>query len=314
VRAGNYPGVTIADRTNLPAGAKVEIHPAPGENVVFLEEVVIKTHDLVVDGGDTAGVDEPDRFQINGDQGGSDQAASFGWGNNSPRVTGNVFEDVHARNVNFDDGSRGNTARFNNIGPSNLGGRNLCSDLVQSGEAQFTVEFNTIHDNLGTGCGGAHIDALDLNPDDTGSVVRGNRIWWCGTQCIFAGDPGRMLIEHNMIEETNACGDGCDGPQELAVMGDVEVRFNTIEGGTGYGREPDRPGNANVHHNVFLSGPGCSTDTSGAVLVSCTNNVSCAPRLADGSLWTNVDRQARYALDPNDSCSAGKGASDPRIP
>ena len=230
------------------------------------------------------------------------------------------MEDIHARNVYFDDDSHGNNFRYGDVGPSTLGGPNLCSDLVQSGDAQFTVEFNLVHDNLGTGCGGAHIDAMDLNPDTAGSVIRGNRIWWCGTQCIFSGDPGKMLIEDNMVEETNACGSGCDGPQEIAVMGDVTLRYNTIEGDDGYGLNPDRPGNAEVYGNIFLTKyTGCAG--GGTVQVSydrnvfapgsvtCGTNASfCTPRLAStGNTWTNVDQQADFHLAANDTCALGAG-------
>ena len=133
------------------------------------------------------------------------------------------------------------------------------------------IEYNQIHDNKSTGCNGAHIDALDLNV--TNGIIRGNRIWWCGTQCIFSGDPGSMLIENNMIEETNACGSGCDGPQELAVMGTVTFRYNTIEGDDGYGRDPDRPGNAEVYGNIFLSNHGAGCGGSGAVKTNFHDNV-----------------------------------------
>jgi hypothetical protein len=246
----------------------------------------------------------------------------FGWGNNSPRVTGNVVEDMHARNVYYDDGSSGNTFRYGEVGPSNFGGQNLCSDLVQSGDAASDTEYNIVHDNLPTGCNGAHIDAFDLNPADSpASIVRGNRIWYCGTQCIFTGDPGNLLVENNMIEETNACGSGCDGPQELAVMGTTTVRYNTIEGGDGYGRDPDRPGNATVYGNIFL-GSAYTCAGGGTVSVSYDHNIYppgsqncgtnaklCTPRLADGNLWTNTDRQADYHLAATDTCALGAGSN-----
>jgi hypothetical protein len=129
-----------------------------------------------------------------------------------------------------------------------------------------------------------------------------------------------MLIENNMIEETNSC-DDCRGPQELAVMGDVVVRYNTIEGADGYGL-PDRPGNAIVYGNIFLD----SYDTclgGRNVTVTYSNNVygagskgcgprrkSCTPRLADGSLYRNVDRKADYHLYPTDTCAIGAGDPD----
>lgn len=321
VKGGTYGAQNIANRSGITG---VTIRPAPGESAVFTQEFNIKTHDLVIDGGDQTGVNEPDRFQVNGDQDGSDMGLDFGWGNNSPAVKNNVVEDVHARNVYYDDDSSGNNFRYGEAGPSNLGGKNLCSDLVQSGDAQFVVEYNLVHDNLDTGCGGAHIDAMDLNPADSPqSVVRGNRIWWCGTQCVFTGDPGSLLVENNMIEETAACGSGCDAPQELALMGNTVVRWNTIEGDTGYGCEscsPGRAGNANVTHNLFLSSQGCDTDNGGIVVVACDSNVFvrdpggtnskvCTPKLVSG-LYTDIDRQAQYELASDDTCARGIAGAD----
>jgi hypothetical protein len=153
-------------------------------------------------------------------------------------------------------------------------------------------------------------------------VVRGNRIWWCGTQCIFTGDPGKLLVENNMIEETNACGSGCDGPQEIALMGDTVVRYNTVEGDDGYGCNscsPTRPGNTVIYGNVFLSSyGGCA---GGGVVtadydynvfapggVSCgAHSKTCTPRLASGDTWTNTDRQADFHLAANDTCALGAG-------
>ena len=57
------------------------------------------------------------------------------------------------------------------------------------GAGTSSSPYNLIHDNIGTGCGSVHIDALDLYMVE--GVIRGNRIWACGTQCIFTGDPAR---------------------------------------------------------------------------------------------------------------------------
>ncbi len=215
----------------------VRLQAAPNENVILDNGMTIRTHDLIFEGGGTVGVNEPDRISVYGENG-SESAIDFGRGNNSPNVKGNVIEDVHTRNVYYDDDSTNDTVRYSEVGPSDFGGNgNLCADLIVTGHTfNPVIEYNQIHDNKGTGCNGAHIDALDLNV--VNGIIRGNRIWWCGTQCIFSGDPSSMLIENNMIEETNACGDGCDGPQELAVMGDVTFRYNTIEGDDGYGATP----------------------------------------------------------------------------
>ena len=191
----------------------------------------------------------------------------------------------------------------------------FCGDLVLTDRvSNAVVEYNLIHDNLMAGCTGAHIDALDLNMDN--GVIRGNRIWSCGTQCVFTGDPGSMLIENNMIEETNSCGD-CGGPAELALMGTNVVRYNTIEGGDGYGL-PDRPGNSTVYANIFLGATYCQTNVANVSVTysfniwlsgsGCGSNPKvCVPRLANGSLWTNTDRQADFHLASNDTCAVGAG-------
>ncbi len=291
---------------------------APNDTVTLDNGMTIRTHDLILEGGSTVGVNEPDRILVYGAVG-SESAVDFGRGNNSTNVKNVVVENVHTRDVYYDDATSNNTVRYSEIGPSDFGGNgNLCADLIVTGRTfNPVIEYNVIHDNKSTGCGGAHIDALDLNV--VNGVIRGNRIWWCGTQCIFSGDSGSMLIENNMIEETNACGSGCDGPQELAVMGDVVFRYNTIEGDDGYGRDPDRPGNATVYGNVFLTKYGCAG--GGAVKVSYDNNVFppgssncgtnakfCVPRLAStGNLFTNVDQQADFHLASNDTCALGAG-------
>jgi hypothetical protein len=315
LRGGTYGGQSVSARSL----GQVVVSVAPNETASIDGSLVIHSANVVIEGGGTFGVNEPDRLEVFGEQA---PASGTAIDLDAPNVT---VEDVHTRNFFWFDGADNGGIRYSEVGPSDFGGNgNLCGDLVSSEHVTGAfVEYSLVHDNKSDGCGGAHIDAFDVNFTD--GVIRGNRIWWCGTQCIFTGDPGSMLIEHNVIEETNACGSGCGGPQELAVMGDTEIRYNTIEGGTGYGLEPDRPGNANVHHNVFLTYGGCSNDTSGAVRVVCDSNVfpsggggtnakACVPRLLDGTLWSNVDRQARFRFDPADTCSSGRGASDPKIP
>lgn len=305
----------------------VTFQVAAGQTATIDGRILVRTHDITISGGDTLGFDDPDRLIVEGTSG-AEPAVDFGRGNNSSGVHHVVFEDVHTRNVYMDDGSHDNTFRDGEIGPSIFGGNpNLCADLVVTGDVvNPSIIGNSIHDNHSDGCGGAHIDALDLNV--TGAIIKGNRIWWCGTQCVFTGDPGtNNLLEDNMIEETNACGSGCDGPQEVALMGDWTVRWNTIEGDQGYGKESStdpRPGNANVNHNLYLSLHGSCDDTSGIVWVNYDSNVwappgntcatannstACTPRLAGGTLYSDTDRQADYTLAPNDTCALGKAGA-----
>ena len=322
IRGGTYPTQNVRDRPDLPLGSAIIVfHPAPGENVTVNGSLELYGHDLIFDGGDRPGVNETNRVTVTGENAPDEESLGMrdNQGSQRGQHRGLVVEDVHIRNVKTS--SDFSTLRYSEVGPSDLGVGNLCSDLVQSADEPtdgWVIEYNIVHDNKNDGCNGAHIDAFDVYV--TNGVIRGNRIWWCGTQCIFTGDPSSILIENNMIEETNACGSGCDGPQELAVMGTTTVRYNTIEGDDGYGRDPDRPGNATIYGNLFLSkynhcagGGAVSASYDRNVFapgnITCgTNSKACTPRLADGNLYSDVDRQADYHLAANDTCALGAGS------
>jgi hypothetical protein len=321
IKGGSYPDQRVDDRPDLPLGSEtIAFHPAPRESVTF-PGLIMFGHDVVLDGGDTVGVNEPNRITFTGtDVGGRsidvrDDIPSIADHHQHRDVT---IEDVHTRNVYYT--ADYSTFRFSEVGP-NIPCQSGADDLVLSGDEPvqgWVIEYNIIHDNrldLCPGYGG-HADALDLYLEN--GVVRGNRIWWCGTQCIFTGDPGSMLIEDNMIEETNACGDGCASPGELVLMGTNTVRYNTIEGSDGYGRDPDRPGNSTIYGNLFLTRhDNCAS--RGVVRVTYDHNVFpprsncgsnaeyCVPRLADGRVYTNTDRQADFHLATNDTCAVGAG-------
>jgi hypothetical protein len=250
-----------------------------------------------------------------------------------------LVENVHSRNVYFDDDSHDNTYRYGEIGPSELGSPgDLCSDLTQSGEAEGFIEYNDIHGGHDD-CGGVHIDAIDLNPPDAGlgvTEIRGNHIWDCGEQCFFVGDPGTWLFENNMVEESSfAFADA----QEIAGMGTGTFRFNTIDGDVGeWGKEdptpgdgctaPDdcRPGDVDVYGNLFLEGSPDCDDTTGIVTSDWTNNIwptagstcdgakVCTPRMSDGNLWTNTDRNANTHISNTDTCARGFGTGNPATP
>jgi hypothetical protein len=326
IRGGSYGSQRIRDRSNLSLGSKaIVFHPAAGQDVTVTGSVQIYAHDLVFDGGDTVGVNEPNRITITGE---SDSEESLGMRDSQTSAQRGqhrnlVVEDVHIRNVKTS--SDYSVLRFSEVGPSDLKG-NLCSDLVQTADEPtqgWVVEYNLVHDNKSAGCGDAHIDAFDVYMVD--GVIRGNRIWWCGTQCIFTGDPSSILVENNMIEETRACGSGCAGPQELALMGTFTVRYNTIEGDDGYGKDDPRDtrrGSGEVYGNVFL-GPAkytCRDQGSSVIRVNRHNNVYppgssscgsapkfCTPRLANGSLYTDGDRQADFHIAASDTCARGAG-------
>lgn len=320
IKGGSYPDQRVEDRPDLPLGsATIAFHPAPRESATF-PGLIMFGHDVVLDGGDAVGVNEPNRITFTGTNIGG---RSIDVRDDIPSIQNHqhrnvTIEDVHTRNVYYT--ADYSTFRYSEVGP-NIPCQSGADDLVLSGDEPvqgWVIEYNIIHDNrldLCPGYGG-HTDAMDLYLEN--GVVRGNRIWWCGTQCIFTGDPGSMLIEDNMIEETNACGDGCAAPQELALMGTNTVRYNTIEGSDGYGRDPDRPGDSTVYGNIFLT-PHNSCASRGAVHVAFDYNVFppgsncgsharyCVPRLADGRRYSNTDRQADFHLATNDTCAIAAG-------
>jgi hypothetical protein len=320
MRGGTYPTQTIPNRSL--GTTNVLFQSAPNETVIVDGSMAINTGNITIHGGDTLGVDEEEnRFVMNGDG-----------GTGMDHLGGDDIqdEDIHVRSW-YVAGATNTRVRFSEIGPSNMDGGDFCGDLVLAGGTNTIVEYNLVHDNLMGGCGGAHIDAFDVDGGG-GITIRGNRIWWCGTQCIFSGDPGDYLVEHNMVEETNGCGD-CAGPSEFGLMGDIIFRYNTIEmGGGGFGCEPEqcnggRAAQADANHNVGLGGPVCATDSSGIAQTVCdsnlstsgsggTNAVTCAVTFANApTSWTNVDRQADYFFAADPGCTNGTyGASDPLIP
>ena len=298
VRGGTYPSQRVLDRTNIAVGStSIVFRPAPGESIL-MNSLQLYAHDFILDGGDVAGANEANRITIRGEQAPDEEALGMrdNQGNQNGQHRNLVVEDVHIRNVKTS--SDYSILRYSEVGPSDMGTGNLCSDLVQSADEPtfgWAVEYNLVHDNKSTGCSGAHIDAFDLNHDTV--VIRGNRIWWCGTQCIFTGDPGSILIENNMIEETNACGSGCDGPQELAVDGRQRRPLQHDRRRRRLRRpDPTAPATPTIYGNVFLRRT-AAAPAEASVSVTYSDNVFapgadncgskpdfCTPRLANGNL------------------------------
>ena len=128
-------------------------------------------------------------------------------------------------------------------------------------------------------------------------------------EITFSGEDFQVLTAANRNDAMGHVG----GNPNAVVIDTV------LEGDDGYGRDPDRPGNATVYGNLFLSHYN-SCAGGGTVSVSYDHNVFapggggcgagaklCTPRLANGQLYTNVDRQADYHLAPNDTCALGAG-------
>src|SRR5207342_2710105 len=134
VKGGTYASQTIPDRTNLSLGSSpVVFHPAPSESVT-MKSLEIYAHDLTFDGGDAAGVNETNRITITGENAPVEEA--LGMRDNEGSQNGQhrnlIVEDVHIRNVKTS--SDYSILRYSDVGPSDLGVGNLCSDLVQSAD------------------------------------------------------------------------------------------------------------------------------------------------------------------------------------
>ena len=198
VKGGAYGPQSIENRENLPIGSTpIVFEPAPGEKVSFANGLAVFSHDVTVDGGDTLGVDELDRFTVvNGGVGVCFGSGGGDWcgGNASPGVNdrNNVIENLHAESAFFN--AWGTTLRNSDIGPLNVcDGRS--DDLIKGWWVgadetnpihDLRIEYNLIHDNVKQGCtSDAHNDAIQY--EGVGTIIRGNRIWNCGTQCIFEG-------------------------------------------------------------------------------------------------------------------------------
>jgi hypothetical protein len=327
VKAGAYGSQTIANRSNLPIGSTpVVFQPAPGESATFNGGMTIDAHDVIVNGSDQVGVDGGNRFTtiagglaICYGTGGGDWCgggASPGAGDRN-----SAFENVNAESAFFN--AWGSTLSYSDIGPLNVCD-NRSDDLIKGwwvGQDETNpihdlhIEFNLIHDNVKVGCSSdAHNDAIQF--EGTGTVIRGNRIWNCGTQCIFEGaaNPGN-IIENNMVEETNACGPCADSAEISTDDPDVVVRYNTLDGAIRF-YDPRRAGtHATVYGNIFLNQRSCDQAATYSYNVfprgaRCgTHAVSCTPRLVSGNLWTNTDMQADFHLSARDTCA--RGAGDP---
>jgi chitodextrinase len=254
IKAGSYGSQEIANRSDI-GTAQVVFQPAPGESVT-LHDLTIFAHDIAVQGGDTLGVDEPNRLTIT--QGTDAQMAHY---NDGYRHI--VLEDIHTESAFIN--AWATTLRYSEIGPLNVcAGRS--DDLVKGwwfdvngqdqGIQQLRVEYNDIHDNHDEGCsaGSPHNDAIQFEGDN--SVIRGNHIWWCGTQCVFQGYDGvNDVIDNNMIEESSGCS-RCGDSSEVGVAGTVLFQNNTVKGNVTFSGG-SIPANATVRNNIFLSGQGC---------------------------------------------------------
>jgi hypothetical protein len=296
----------ISDRATL-SGTRVVIQPARGETVGVDSGWRVQTHDLIVHGGDSLGTDEEDRIEV---LGGIDVEMTAGQDNRNV-----ILEDVNLRSVYFE--ANDFTIRFSDIGPNDPC-RSPADDLVLSatpgtpgGTKDVVIEGNLIHGNDSRRCPTVHADALDVFLE--GGVVRGNRIWACGTQCIFQGDPGSVLVENNMIEETNAYGSNTAAPCEIGMAGRNTIRYNTLEGSVCF--TGSLPARANVYGNLFLNAQGCDPaatytqnvfPASGGVTCG-TNARRGTPVFADGKAYSGSDRQGDYHLHETDRAARNAG-------
>jgi chitodextrinase len=315
VKGGSYPSQSIADRPDLPTnGADVVFQPAPGETATMFR-LTVRSHDVVAEGGGTIGFDEPNRFVF---QDSADvQMAAYNSGDRFVTV-----EDVKAEST-FVQADKVDI-RYSDFGPLNIcTDENGTDDNVKlwwwsvngadRGSRNITFEYNLVHENIDSGCSGGnpHNDAIQMELDD--SVIRGNRIWHCGTQCLFQGyDSRNVIIENNMIEETDAC-PRCGIATEVGVAGTVTLRNNTIAGNVTFSGGTI-PANATVTGNIFLTGIGCDpAATYRNNIFPASGGSTCGsgarrgtPILSNGNPY-NGDRQADWHLHPTDIIAHNNG-------
>ena len=315
IKGGSYGAQTIADRS-LATGNPVVFHPAPGESVTINGDLIVNTHDLTIDGGDTLNQDEPNRITVAG----AIQALEQSGQGDTRNV---VFEDIHAAST-FNT-AHGLTIRYSEIGPNaecTSGAADLSDFWPNAGTPRnIFLLYNLIHTDNQNSClnNGDHTDALQIYPAGgtvDNVVIRGNRFWWCGEQCIFLGDGNytHTVIENNMVEETDACGN-CGPAMEVnffsdnnASTGDV-FQYNTVEG------VAQLPNNVPARGNVFLTPQSCTGavysfdvfPASGGSTCG-TSPKRCTPLLASGSFYSG-DRNADWHISSSDTCA--RDAGDP---
>ena len=88
IKGGSYGAQTIADRS-LAVGNPVVFHPAPGESVTINGDLIVNSHDVTIDGGNTVNSDETNRITVNG----AVQALMTAGQSDTRNV---VFEDIRA--------------------------------------------------------------------------------------------------------------------------------------------------------------------------------------------------------------------------
>jgi hypothetical protein len=315
VKGGRYRTQTIRNRGDLPNSSRaVVFRPAAGETAIFYD-ITIWAHDLIFEGGGSTGRNERNRFVVEDSM--DVQMETHRDGNR--RVT---VEDVKAEST-FVQADKVDI-RYSDFGPLNIcTDENGTDDLVKlwwwsvngndRGSRNITFEYNLVHENIDNSCSGGnpHNDAIQMELDD--SVIRGNRIWHCGTQCIFQGyDSRNVVIENNMVEETDDC-NRCGIATEVGVAGTVILRNNTIEGNVTFSGGTI-PANATVTGNVFLTGIGCDrAATYRNNVYSSRRGSACGsgarrgtPILSNGNRYSG-DRQADWHLHPTDTIARNRG-------
>jgi chitodextrinase len=312
VKGGSYGDQDIGDRSSL-GSTPVVIRPAPGETATF-SSLTVHSHDLTIDGGDASNTDEPNRFVVT-----NDLNVLMNSGQSDSRNV--VIEDTHM-STTFDT-VHGLTIRYGEIGPNNIcssGVADLIDFWPNAGTTRnMVLEYNLVHEDNQQSClaNGDHPDALQIYPAGgtvDNVVIRGNRFWWCGTQCIFLGDGSytNTVVENNMVEESSGC-TNCGPSYEVNFFSDNNIstgdvfQYNTVDGNVML------PNNAPARGNVFLTNSGCT----GAVYSynvfplsgsTCgTNTKRCTPLLSTGALFTG-DRNADWHLSALDTCARGAGS------
>lgn len=322
-KGGTYGSQSINDRGNI--GGVVTFQTAEGETVSIPSGSLSNAaRDIFIHGGDLPNVEETNRIILvqNGQTGTGECNSTMNLGQGNRNV---IFEDVTCSS--FFATAWQTTLRFSDIGPHDICLDQSQEDLVMLWPIGFpttipnmnsTIEYNRLFGVDERLCPGRAESRHSDNLVITGSnhVVRGNRIWWCATQCIFfsefGGEPTNNLIENNMIGNTASSLCAVCGIALVGNTTDTTIRNNTIEGQLNFDSSPT----ITWVGNLFLSvQPNCWPGTyqynvypvSGGVTCG-TNATRGTPKLASGNnyTYTGLD-SADFHLHATDTAAAGKG-------
>lgn len=273
-KAGSYTVTTEIENRAI-GSTDVVIQPAPGESVTVTGYLVIKTHDLIIHGGDTLDSDETNRITVSRTSL-TDSNSTFGL--QTPGGGDSGFEDVTGDSLWFT--SDDVFFRYSELGPLDACSGTVGTphdgviDMVAS-ETVLGVTFkgNYLHGLTNDSCPGddEHADLMDIRFGQ--STISHNNMEECSDQCIFnsaeqQADADLMVnlnIENNWIGNASSINVQCDG--------ECEVNYNTFGPGADYRAGPSFSSTMTLKANVFMSSQTCGNIGPGGGSATLTYNV-----------------------------------------